>query len=39
MSTSTATIHWSRAGEGDFAKGQYDRAQRRALIVRMIMSL
>ena len=26
MSTYTATIRWSRSGEGDFAKGQYSRA-------------
>jgi len=26
MSTYTATIRWSRKGEGDFAKGQYSRA-------------
>ena len=26
MSTYTATIRWSRTGEGDFAKGQYNRA-------------
>lgn len=26
MSTYTATIRWTRAGEGDFAKGQYSRA-------------
>jgi hypothetical protein len=26
MSTYTATIRWNRAGEGDFAKGQYSRA-------------
>ena len=26
MSTYTATIHWSRSGEGNFAKGQYSRA-------------
>jgi organic hydroperoxide reductase OsmC/OhrA len=26
MSTYTATIRWSRTGEGDFAKGQYGRA-------------
>ena len=26
MSTYTATIHWSRTGDGDFAKGQYGRA-------------
>ena len=26
MSTYTATIRWSRTGEGDFAKGQYRRA-------------
>ena len=26
MSTYTATIRWSRLGEGDFAKGQYSRA-------------
>ena len=26
MSTYTATIRWSRTGEGDFAKGQYSRA-------------
>ena len=26
MSTYTATIRWSRKGDGDFAKGQYSRA-------------
>ena len=26
MSTYTATIRWTRTGEGDFAKGQYSRA-------------
>lgn len=26
MSTYTATIRWSRKGEGDFSKGQYSRA-------------
>jgi organic hydroperoxide reductase OsmC/OhrA len=26
MSTYTATIRWTRSGEGDFAKGQYSRA-------------
>lgn len=26
MSTYTATIRWSREGDGDFAKGQYSRA-------------
>jgi len=26
MSTYTATIRWSRMGDGDFAKGQYSRA-------------
>jgi len=26
VSTYTATIRWSRIGEGDFAKGQYSRA-------------
>ena len=26
MSTYTATIHWSRTGDGDFLKGQYSRA-------------
>jgi len=26
MSTYTATIRWSRTGEGDFAKGRYSRA-------------
>jgi organic hydroperoxide reductase OsmC/OhrA len=26
MSNYTATIRWSRTGEGDFAKGQYSRA-------------
>jgi organic hydroperoxide reductase OsmC/OhrA len=26
MSSYTATIRWSRTGEGDFAKGQYSRA-------------
>jgi organic hydroperoxide reductase OsmC/OhrA len=26
MSSYTATIRWSRAGDGDFAKGQYSRA-------------
>ena len=26
MSTYTATIRWSRTGEGDFTKGQYSRA-------------
>ena len=26
MTTYTATIRWSRAGDGDFAKGQYSRA-------------
>ena len=26
MSTYTATIRWSRKGEGDFTKGQYSRA-------------
>src|SRR4051812_20942532 len=26
MSTYTATIRWSRSGEGDFANGQYSRA-------------
>jgi organic hydroperoxide reductase OsmC/OhrA len=26
MSTYTATIRWSRTGEGDFARGQYSRA-------------
>lgn len=26
MSTHTATIRWSRTGEGDFSKGQYSRA-------------
>ena len=26
MSTHTATIRWTREGEGDFAKGQYSRA-------------
>lgn len=26
MSTYTATIRWSRAGDGDFTKGQYSRA-------------
>ena len=26
MSTYTATIRWSRSGDGDFAKGQYSRA-------------
>ena len=26
MSTYTAAIRWSRAGDGDFAKGQYSRA-------------
>jgi organic hydroperoxide reductase OsmC/OhrA len=26
MSTCTATIRWSRSGEGDFTKGQYSRA-------------
>jgi organic hydroperoxide reductase OsmC/OhrA len=26
MSTYTATIRWTRAGDGDFAKGQYSRA-------------
>jgi organic hydroperoxide reductase OsmC/OhrA len=26
MSIYTATIHWNRQGEGDFAKGQYSRA-------------
>src|SRR3954452_2420332 len=26
MSTYTATIHWKRSGDGDFAKGQYSRA-------------
>ena len=26
MSTYSATIRWSRTGEGDFAKGQYSRA-------------
>jgi len=26
MSTYTATIRWTRAGEGDFTKGQYSRA-------------
>ena len=26
MSTYTATIRWSRSGEGDFGKGQYSRA-------------
>ena len=26
MTTYTATIRWSRTGEGDFAKGQYSRA-------------
>jgi len=26
MSTYTATIRWSRTGEGDFSKGQYSRA-------------
>ena len=26
MSTYTATIRWSRSGEGDFTKGQYSRA-------------
>ena len=26
MSTYTATVRWSRSGEGDFAKGQYSRA-------------
>ena len=25
MSTYTATIRWSRAGDGDFTKGQYSR--------------
>ncbi len=26
MSTYIATIHWTRSGEGDFARGQYSRA-------------
>jgi hypothetical protein len=26
MSSYTATIRWSRSGDGDFAKGQYSRA-------------
>ena len=26
MSTYTATVRWTRTGEGDFAKGQYSRA-------------
>ena len=26
MSTYTATIRWTRKGDGDFAKGQYSRA-------------
>ena len=26
MSTYTATVRWSRTGEGDFAKGRYSRA-------------
>ncbi|MCL6684734.1 OsmC family protein [Sphingomonas alba] len=26
MSTYTATVRWTRSGEGDFAKGQYSRA-------------
>ena len=26
MSTYTATVRWSRSGDGDFAKGQYSRA-------------
>src|SRR6478735_10337300 len=26
MSTYTATIRWSRTGDGDFTKGQYSRA-------------
>jgi organic hydroperoxide reductase OsmC/OhrA len=26
MSTHTATIRWTRSGDGDFAKGQYSRA-------------
>ena len=26
MSTYTATIRWSRTGDGDFAKGRYSRA-------------
>jgi organic hydroperoxide reductase OsmC/OhrA len=26
MSTYTATVRWSRTGDGDFAKGQYSRA-------------
>ena len=26
MSTYTATIRWTRSGDGDFAKGQYSRA-------------
>jgi organic hydroperoxide reductase OsmC/OhrA len=26
MSTYTATVRWSRSGEGDFTKGQYSRA-------------
>lgn len=30
MSTYTATIRWSRSGEGDFVKGQYSRAHERA---------
>ena len=28
MSSYTATIRWSRTGDGDFAKGQYSRAHR-----------
>jgi hypothetical protein len=27
MSTYTGTIRWSCSGNGDFAKGQYSRAQ------------
>ena len=28
MSTYTATIQWTRTGDGDFAKGQYSRAHK-----------
>jgi organic hydroperoxide reductase OsmC/OhrA len=28
MSTYTATVHWTRSSDGDFAKGQYSRAHK-----------
>jgi hypothetical protein len=38
MSTYTATIRWSRTGEGDFAKRHYGRAPE-AVRRHMIMTL